>query len=120
MRTQLIAARTVAEALADLATEPDSTSPPRSNGRPIPEIAGPREESLAEMVRLFAARRGDPIQIEVISNPDDPDGDLYENGALLPCPHATFSCPTFEQWLSRWRSAIRSAGGRSALRGVAP
>ncbi len=46
MRTQLVAARTVAQALAELATGPESTSAPESSGVPIPEIAGPREESL--------------------------------------------------------------------------
>ena len=56
MRTQLVAARTVAEALADLATGPV----PDASGAPIPEIAGPREERLVEVARLVAARRGDP------------------------------------------------------------
>jgi hypothetical protein len=54
MRTQL-AARTVAEALADLA---NGSGPARgSSGPPFPEIAGPREENLVDMARLFAARR---------------------------------------------------------------
>jgi hypothetical protein len=39
MRTQLVAARTVAQALAELATDPESAS--ESSGAPIPEIAGP-------------------------------------------------------------------------------
>jgi uncharacterized protein YbjT (DUF2867 family) len=98
MRTQLVATRTVAEALADLATGPDSASAGTSSA-PIPEIAGPREENLVEMAKLLAARRGDPIRIESVSNPDDPDGHLYEDGALLPGPHATLAGPTFEEWL---------------------
>ena len=56
MRTQLVAARTVAEALADLATGPDPAFAPR---RRSSEIAGPREENLVEAARLLAARRGD-------------------------------------------------------------
>jgi uncharacterized protein YbjT (DUF2867 family) len=92
MRTQLVAARTVAEALADLATNPDF-------GAPISEIAGPREERLVEVAKLLAARRGDPARIEVMSNPDDPDRDLNVNGALLPGPDATLAGPTFEEWL---------------------
>jgi len=100
MRTQLVAARTVAEALADLATRPESAPATGSNGTPVPEIAGPREESLVEMAKLLAARRGDPIRIEGVSNPADPDGDLYEAGALLPAPHATLAGPSFEEWLS--------------------
>jgi uncharacterized protein YbjT (DUF2867 family) len=97
MRTQLVAAGTVAEALADLATAPEPAAA-RSIGTPIPEIAGPREESLVEMASLLAARSGDPIRIEGVSNPADPDGDLYENGALLPGPNATLAGPTFEEW----------------------
>lgn len=93
MRTQLVAARTVAQALADLATGPESAA------TPITEIAGPREESLVDMARLFASRRGDPVKIEGVSDPTDPDRDLNVNGALLPGPHATLAGPTFEEWL---------------------
>jgi uncharacterized protein YbjT (DUF2867 family) len=96
MRTQLVAARTVAEALADLALTNGLEPAP---GAPFPEIAGPREENLVDVARLVAARRGDPIRIEAVSNPDDPDGDLYETGALLPGATATLAGPTFEEWL---------------------
>jgi uncharacterized protein YbjT (DUF2867 family) len=98
MRTQLVAARTVAKALTDLATGP-SASPPGSSGAPILEIAGPREESLIDMAILLAARRGDPVRIEGVSDPADPDRDLFETGALLPGPDATLAGPTFEEWL---------------------
>jgi len=94
MRTQLVAARTVAEALADLvdgaASAPDAS---------IPEIAGPREESLVDVAKLVAARRGDSVRIEAVSNPDDPEQALYASGALLPGPGAVLAGPTFEQWL---------------------
>jgi uncharacterized protein YbjT (DUF2867 family) len=94
MRTQLVAARTVAQALVELATDgADSVQDS------IPEIAGPREESLVEAARLLVARRGDSLRIEGVSNPDDPDSDLLENGALLPGPNATLAGPTFEEWL---------------------
>jgi uncharacterized protein YbjT (DUF2867 family) len=97
MRTQLVAARTVAEALADLAT---GSGPARaSSGPPFPEIAGPREENLVDVAKLLAARRGDPLRIEVASDPADPDRDLYEAGAQLPGPDATLAGPTFEEWL---------------------
>jgi len=99
MRTQLVAARTVAEALADLATGPESRDAPGSAGTPIPEIAGPREENLVDMAILLKARRDDPVRIEGVSNPADPDNDLYETGALLPGPDATLAGPTFEEWL---------------------
>lgn len=99
MRTQLVAARTVAQALADLATGPESAPALESSQTPIPEIAGPQEESLVEMATLLAARRGDPVRIEGVSNPADPDRDLNETGALLPGPDATLTGPTFEEWL---------------------
>ena len=99
MRTQLVAARTVAERLADLATDPAARTP-GSTAEPISEIAGPREESLVEMAGLFVERRGDPVQIEGFSDPDDPNRELNENGGLLPCPDAILAGPTFEEWLS--------------------
>jgi hypothetical protein len=34
-----------------------------------------------------------------VSDPSDPDRDLYETGALLPGPDATLAGPTFEEWL---------------------
>jgi uncharacterized protein YbjT (DUF2867 family) len=95
MRTQLVAARTVAEVLADLAVGPESSA----SGAPIPEIAGPREESLVAMARLLAARRGEPARIEGVTDPGDSDNDLYTSGALLPGPHAILAGPTFEEWL---------------------
>jgi uncharacterized protein YbjT (DUF2867 family) len=94
MRTQLVAARTVAEALADLA----NGSAPASTAT-IPEIAGPREESLVDVARLVAARRGDSVRIEAVSDPDDPEQALFASGALLPGPDAVLAGPTFEQWL---------------------
>ena len=93
MRTQIVAARTVAEALAALALsqEPEGTQPA--------EIAGPREEYLPDLARLLAARRGDPVKIEAVSNPADPDDALNSDGGLLPGPHATLAGPTFAEWL---------------------
>jgi uncharacterized protein YbjT (DUF2867 family) len=96
--TQLVAARTVAEALVELA---NGSGPAReSSGQPFPEIAGPREENLLDVAKLLAARRGDPLRIEVVSNAADPDSELYETGALLPGPDATLAGPTFEEWLN--------------------
>ena len=95
MRTQLVAARTVAETLADLVDEPEAAV----NGTPLVEIAGPREENLVDVARLLVARRGDAIEIEGTSNPADPDDRLYEGGGLLPNPGAILAGPTFEEWL---------------------
>jgi uncharacterized protein YbjT (DUF2867 family) len=98
MRTQPVAARTVAEALVDLVTAPDWK--PASGPSPIPEIAGPREESLVELAALFVARSGDNARIEGVSDPTDPDSVLSETGGLLPGPDATLAGPTFEEWLA--------------------
>jgi uncharacterized protein YbjT (DUF2867 family) len=97
MRTQPVAARTVAEALADLAN--GSMPAPETSAATIPEIAGPREENLVDVAKLLAARRGDPVRIEGVSDPDDPEQALYASGALLPGPDAVLAGPTFEQWL---------------------
>ena len=96
MRTQLVAARNVAEALADLATRSDAAE----SGSAIPEIAGPRVERLVDVARLVAARRGSPPHVEEISDPDDPDRDLLAGDGLLPGPHAKLAGPTFEEWLN--------------------
>ena len=100
MRTQLVAARTVAELLADLATGCGPAPPRGANGSAILEIAGPREENLVDAARLLAAHRGEHVSIQGVSNPNDPDWGLYESGALLPGADAILAGPTFDQWLS--------------------
>ena len=97
MRTQLVAARTVAEAVAELAL---ADGPDAAPGTPYPEIAGPREESLVDVAALVASRRPEPLRIEAVGDPDDPDQRLFENGGLLPSPHAKLAGPTFEEWLA--------------------
>jgi uncharacterized protein YbjT (DUF2867 family) len=96
MRTQLVAARTVAQTLADLATASNGAP---SSEPPILEIAGPREERLVEMATLLAARRGEAAPIEAPSDPDDATQAVYASGALLPGAGATLAGPTFEAWL---------------------
>jgi uncharacterized protein YbjT (DUF2867 family) len=98
-RIQPVSARTVAQALADLATDPGWAAVPGSSGAPISEIAGPREENLVGLAKLLVARRGDSVRIEEVSNSADPDRDVFEKGGLLPGPHATLAGPTFEAWL---------------------
>ncbi len=98
MRTQLVAARIVAQALADLATSADPAPSPAADAT-ISEIAGPREESMVEMARLLVARRGDGVRIEAAGDTGDPDADLYATDASLPGPNATLAGPTFQQWL---------------------
>jgi uncharacterized protein YbjT (DUF2867 family) len=91
MRTQLVAARTVGETLADLALDPASAP------GPTVEVAGPREESLVEMAKLLVSRGGEALRIEAVSDPVD--GEANESGVLLPGPGAILAGPTFEQWL---------------------
>jgi uncharacterized protein YbjT (DUF2867 family) len=97
IRTQLVAARSVAEALARLADGSGRDS--GSDAARIPEIGGPREERLVEVARLLVSRRGRQLPVEEVSNPADPDRELLENGALLPGPDATLAGPAFEEWL---------------------
>jgi uncharacterized protein YbjT (DUF2867 family) len=99
MRTQLVAARAVAEALADAAEEPEI-----QNGR-ITEIAGPREERLADAAAALVASRGDSIEIREsrgapLAEPGDPDAAAYAEGAVLPNPGAKLAGPSFEEWLA--------------------
>jgi uncharacterized protein YbjT (DUF2867 family) len=99
MRTQLVSARVVAEALADAAEEREI-----EHGR-ITEVAGPREERLADVAAALFTSRGDSIEIrEGLGGPlvdaDDPDAAAYASGAVLPNPGAKLAGPSFEEWLA--------------------
>src|SRR5262245_16147734 len=98
MRTQLVAARSVAEAAVDLLDE-------EATHGTIPEVAGPREERLAAAARLVAARSGNGLRIEEVAAPTEFYGDDYRSDALLPGPHARLAGPTFEEWLYAGSSA---------------
>ena len=94
MRTQPVAARAVAEVLADVATGARPLG-----DMPYLEVAGPREETLAGAAMLLASRRGHPLKVEEVSDPGDPDRQRYEDGSLLPGAGAVLAGPTFEEWL---------------------
>ena len=99
MRTQLVAARVVAEALADAAEEPEI-----ENGR-ITEVAGPRAERLADVATMLFATRGEPVDVREnrggpLAPADDPDTAAYADGAALPNPGAKLAGPTFAEWLA--------------------
>ncbi len=99
MRTQLVAAGVVAEALADAAEESEI-----ENGR-ITEVAGPRAERLADAAAALVARRGDSIEIHesrggLLAESDSPDAAAYAGGAALPNPDAKLAGPSFEEWLA--------------------
>ncbi|MGK8557893.1 SDR family oxidoreductase [Nocardia gipuzkoensis] len=90
-RAQLVAARTVAEKLADVAIA--------DSGAEVIEIAGPHELELAAAVAKVAARQGKPAHVAEIVDIDDPNHELQAGGALLPGPEAVLAGPTFEEWL---------------------
>jgi uncharacterized protein YbjT (DUF2867 family) len=95
MRTQLVAAATVAEALPAMVEEdaPD-----------MAEVAGPQPESLVEAARRFVAERGLPLRVEPVTDPADPDDRLYTDGTLLPGEGALLGGPTFSEWLAGARA----------------
>jgi uncharacterized protein YbjT (DUF2867 family) len=99
MRTQLVAARTVAEALADIAADDGMT--PSAPGSPFPEVAGPRAETLFDAAKLLAAHRGSPARVEEDVDQDNPDRELFADDGLLPSPEATLAGPTYEDWLKQ-------------------
>jgi uncharacterized protein YbjT (DUF2867 family) len=99
MRTQLVAARVVAETIADAAEETEI-----DDGR-ITEVAGPQEERLADAAAALFASRGDSIEIResrggTLTEPGDSDAAAYAEGAALPNPGAKLAGPSFEEWLA--------------------
>jgi uncharacterized protein YbjT (DUF2867 family) len=98
-RIQPVASRVVAQALVDMATDPLWAVSPARSELPLPEIAGPREENLVDLAKLFVARRGISVRIQGVTDPSDPDDTIWEDGSLLPNPHAALAGPTFEAWL---------------------
>jgi uncharacterized protein YbjT (DUF2867 family) len=91
MQTQVVAARTVAERLAELVLDSEPTGPTL-------EIAGPRAERMVDLARLVAARNGESLQVSETTE-YFPESDLYDSGAALPGPDAKLAGPTFEEWL---------------------
>ena len=94
MNTQVVAARSVAEVLAELATLPDSAP---ATG-PTVEIAGPRAERLVELARMVVAHRGESLSVEETTEFFS-ESELYDSDAPLPGPDAKLAGPTFEEWL---------------------
>ncbi|TMR36878.1 SDR family oxidoreductase [Actinomadura geliboluensis] len=91
--SQLVACPTVAEELVGLALDPGS----HALETPIPEIAGPRKEVLAEAARLLGARRG--VQVVGVDGSGMPDAEIAADCGFLPSPHAKLAGPAFEEWL---------------------
>lgn len=95
MRTQLVAARAVASVAAGLATNLESWAE-----TPLVEVAGPREETLAEAAQRLADRRGMGLKVVATDAGGDQDTEAMAAGALLPGPGAILEGPSFDEWLA--------------------
>ncbi len=94
MRTQPVAAREVAARLAELAVAGPA-------GR-VPDLAGPREEELSDMVRAYARARGVRGPVPRVSLPGA-FGRAQRDGSLLPGPGVERGSQSFAQWLAAAR-----------------
>jgi uncharacterized protein YbjT (DUF2867 family) len=90
-RTQPIAAREVGEHLVDLAARPAQGV--------ARDLAGPREEELAAMVKAYARAIGYRGPVPAMSVPGAQMKGMRE-GANLPGPDAVLGTQTFAQWLA--------------------
>lgn len=91
-RLQPVAAAEVAASLVQLAEG-------GRNGR-VPDLAGPREESLVKMARDYLAATGTRRAVIPLRAP----GEMFRalrDGSRLPTPHATLGVQTYAQWLKQ-------------------
>jgi uncharacterized protein YbjT (DUF2867 family) len=100
-RTQPVAAREVATALAALAT----ASPVEMS-----ELAGPREENMADLLRQVLAERGERRRVIEVRVPGA-GGRAMATGGGLPGPGVRLGTQTFADWL---RSQAGSRADASA------
>ncbi|GAA2071760.1 NAD(P)H-binding protein [Streptomyces albiaxialis] len=105
--TQLVACRTVAETMVELATGSGLPTQPEP-GTPVPEVAGPRKETLADAAALLGARRG--VKVVPVDGAGMPDAEIAAAGGFLPGPLAKLAGPTFEEWLASDAGADSVAG----------
>jgi uncharacterized protein YbjT (DUF2867 family) len=91
MRTQVVAARAVAEVLAEVLADSEPTGP-------TIEVAGPRAERLVELARQLTEHRGESLEVSETTE-FFPEGDVYDSDAPLPGPGAKLVGPTYEDWL---------------------
>jgi uncharacterized protein YbjT (DUF2867 family) len=96
MRTQPISLGEVADRLIDVAEAGPA-------GR-VRDIAGPREEDLAEMTRAWARRTGQRAWMPSIVVPGG-FGRAMRDGTVLPGADADLGTVTFAQWLDEQPSA---------------
>jgi uncharacterized protein YbjT (DUF2867 family) len=104
MRTQPIAAREVAAALLTLAAG-------EAVGR-APELAGPREEQLVDLVRRLKRLRGSSRLVVPLTLPGR-TGRAMTGGALLPAEPGPRGRQTFTDWLPGTGAAASSTAATS-------
>lgn len=90
MLSQPVAAQEVADEVVRLATSPPAGM--------APEIAGPREERVPDMVRRLAAAQGRRPLVLTLPLPG-PSGRGMRQGALLPTSPGPRGTQTFGEWL---------------------
>ena len=91
MRSQPVAASEVAAALVGIATGPALGM--------APELAGPREESMPDMVRRLLRARGSRRLVLTMRVPGAA-GRAMAGGVLLPTGEGPRGTQTFDQWLA--------------------
>ncbi|WP_130177243.1 SDR family oxidoreductase [Cryobacterium sp. SO1] len=90
MRTQPVAAREVAERLVELAL-----GAPRGH---VPDLCGPREENLLDMVRAYVKASRGRTRVVQFRLPGRM-GAAMRDGSLLPSVKTERGTQSFEQWL---------------------
>ena len=99
-RSQPVAAREVGARLVELA-EGDPAGH-------VPDLAGPREERLDDMVREYAKAMGVKGPVLSVSLPGKQMAAI-RRGEALPGPDAMIAGPTFDEWLAEQVRAAASA-----------
>ena len=99
---QTVAARTVAEALVELAE-----AAPKGRAQ---ELAGPDPASLPDLVRQFVTRRGVSVTVVPVADPEMPED------VLLPGAGFRAAGPSFSEWLDTDDALALDLGLTSAPR----
>ncbi|UWF78338.1 MULTISPECIES: SDR family oxidoreductase [Microbacterium] len=92
-----IAARTQPVDLTELAVRIVDLAEAGPSGR-VPDMAGPREEDLAAMMRAWAAHAGRRAWMPRVPSPGR-FGRALRDGSILPGPDAQLGRVTFAEWL---------------------
>lgn len=95
MLSQPVAAREVAGVLVEVAE-----GSPRGRG---PQVAGPEQMHVADMIRGFLQSRGRPARVRQFPLPGA-FGRALRDGTLLPGPGAHIGTRTFAEWLAAGES----------------